>query len=89
MATQRWRRGVTWRMKTLAAKKRMGRPARFGIKMNKTSITMPQHLWELVEEDRKKSGFASVGEQIRYELLYHRGLWKDPVVPTQTAPAKG
>ncbi len=64
----------------------MGRPARFGVKMNKTSITMPQELWDMLDEARKKSGFASVGEQIRYELLYYRGLWKEPVLPTQSAP---
>ena len=76
-------------MKTAIAKKRMGRPARFGRRMNKTSITMPENLWNALEDARKQSGFASVGDQIRYELMVPRGMWKAPVLPAQLAPVKG
>lgn len=70
--------------------KRTGRPTKFGHKMPKTSLTLPAHLMEALERARKESGFTSIADQIRFELMKPRGMWIDitPVLPTQQTPGQ-
>lgn len=67
-----------------------GRPPKHDVAMTKTSIQLPDVLIERLDADAKKSGFRHWSEQLRYELMKPRGLWREivPVLPTQGAPGK-
>lgn len=50
-------------------------------------IRMTMELRNAIEQDAAKSGW-SAAEQIRYELMVIRGMWKTPYLPSQDAPRK-
>ena len=65
-----------------------GRPAKHGKPMKKTSINLPEIAIEALGEDAEKSGFNHWSEQLRFEIMYPRGLWKEPkrYLPAQDGP---
>ena len=67
-----------------------GRPTKHGKAMKKTSVLLPEEAIELLSVDAEKSGFRHWSEQLRFEIMQPRGLWKEPkrFLPTQGAPAK-
>jgi hypothetical protein len=75
MASYSVRKGVRWHM--AAPIQKIGRPTKFGRKMPRTSLTLPQELMDQLEEARKMSEFQSIADQIRYELMFPRGMWKE------------
>ncbi len=50
-------------------------------------VRIPNALRSAIEKDAEKSGWT-LSEQIRYELMAIRGMWKQPYLPTQGAPGK-
>lgn len=67
-----------------------GRPTKHGKPMKKTSLPLPEEVIERLSEDAPKSGFSHWSEQLRFEVMYPRGLWREPkrFLPTQAAPGK-
>ena len=55
--------------------------------MKKTSVALPEEVIEVLEADAKKSGFQHWSEQLRYEIMQPRGLWKEikPILPSSPA----
>lgn len=67
-----------------------GRPKKHGHAMKKTSVALPDAVIESLAADAKKSGFKHWSEQLRYEVMHPRGLWKEvtPYLPGSTAPVR-
>lgn len=67
-----------------------GRPRKHGSAMKKTSVALPDEVIARLAADAKKSGFQHWSEQLRYEIMAPRGLWKEltPYLPSGTAPTR-
>lgn len=65
-----------------------GRPRKHSHAMKKTSVALPEEVIAVLEAAAKKSGFAHWSEQLRYEIMKPRGMWKEvtPVLLNQEAP---
>lgn len=65
-----------------------GRPVKHARPMKKTSVALPDEVIESLAADAKKSGFKHWSEQLRYEVMQPRGLWKEvkPYLPSSSAP---
>lgn len=48
------------------------------------NVRVPVELKRSIEESAQQSGWG-VSDQIRYELMYLRGMWKGPQLPTRPA----
>ncbi len=46
------------------------------------NVRIPVELKKAIEKDAQISGWA-LSDQIRFELMHLRGLWKGPHLPTQ------
>jgi hypothetical protein len=46
------------------------------------NVRVPADLMRSIEEAAKKSGWG-VSDQIRFELMQLRGMWKTPYLPTK------
>ena len=46
------------------------------------NVRVPVELKEAIEQDAQASGWG-ISDQIRFELMHLRGLWKGPHLPTQ------
>lgn len=48
------------------------------------NVRVPEELKRKIEADAQESGWG-VSDQIRFELMYLRGMWKGPQLPTRPA----
>jgi hypothetical protein len=47
------------------------------------TIRIPAELMEAIKDAAEKSGWG-VADQVRFELMYLRGMWKEPTLPKPT-----
>jgi hypothetical protein len=52
------------------------------------TIRIPGELMEKIKEAAENSGWG-VPDQVRFELMYLRGMWKKPTLPDPTDQARG
>lgn len=48
------------------------------------NVRVPEDLKRAIEEDASESGWG-ISDQIRFELMHLRGMWKGPHLPTRPA----
>lgn len=56
-------------------------------KEERLHVRVPAELMQSVKEAADKSGWG-VSEQIRFELMQIRGMWKTPMMPDSDSPKR-
>lgn len=57
------------------------------LKTERLTVRVPQDLMSSIEKAAEESGWE-VSDQVRFELMQIRGMWKGPVMPDSDSPKK-